>query len=130
MTREQSFARLAAGFVKANDWEGALAASEVVTRGDPTHFAGWVMRGMAQAKLKLYQEAVTSYRAALGVRPDDVSSWAALGELYIGLNDFKQAAEMLQKACELDPKGTHASGRRARALIGRTIALLRQKQKK
>ena len=88
-----------AAFTKAKDYPGSEAAADVAVRCDATLFDGWVLLGAARAKQKSYLEAVPCYRHALELKPDDVACWAAVGELYIALEQFKRAAEALKRAC-------------------------------
>jgi cytochrome c-type biogenesis protein CcmH/NrfG len=117
--------RLAAMFLKEKDYEGVAAAAEAATQRDPKSFEAWSLLGMARAKLKLYETAIPPYLKAAELRPDEVTTFTALGELMLGIADFGRSAQALRRACELDPKAETPAGRRARALIGRTIAKLR-----
>jgi cytochrome c-type biogenesis protein CcmH/NrfG len=119
------FIKLAAACAKAEDFATAQAAAEVAAQCDPKQFDAWVLVGMTRAKQKCYGDAVDPYVKAIELRPQDVSCWTALGELFIGLNDYQRAAASLKQALLLDPEAKHRSGRRARALIGRAIAKMR-----
>jgi cytochrome c-type biogenesis protein CcmH/NrfG len=121
------FVRLGSALAKEQDFSGAQAAAEVATQCNPKRFEAWALLGMARAKQKLLAEAAPAYMKALELKPDDVACWAALGEIFIGLSDYERASSALRQALTLDPHSQHPAGRRARAVVGRTISLLKKK---
>jgi cytochrome c-type biogenesis protein CcmH/NrfG len=121
------FVKLAAQNIKEKDFDSAEAAAEVATACDPKLAEAWISLGVARAKLKNFAEAVPCYHKALELRPDDIACWTDLGELYVGLLDYPRAAEALKQAMLLDPEAEHPFGRRARAIVGRALSMLRGK---
>lgn len=99
--------------------------SELVSEG-PLMFDLHSLRAMALARGKEYQSAVQSYLAALNIRPNDLECWTDLGEAYVALGEYQLAAQALKQAMQIDPKAEHPSGRRARAIAGRTTAMLKR----
>jgi len=120
-------ARLAAAFHGAQDFPAAEAAAELAAECRPDLFEAWALLGAARAKQKKLAEAEPAYERALSLRPNDITSLTDLGEVQVQLMAYDKAAAHLRKALELDPTATHPSGRRARAVIGRTLALLKSK---
>src|SRR5262249_9322527 len=100
-------------------------AAELATACDETLAEAWMLLGAACAKQKKVAEAAAAYDRALALAPDDITTLADAGEAHIQLMNYQKAAAYLQRAMTLDPNAQHASGRRARAVVGRTIALLR-----
>lgn len=122
----ERFTKLAVGLLSDEDIEGALAAAEVAVSCDPQSFLAWSALGTAAARAKQFSRAATAFLRAAEQKPEDVSSWTDAGECYLQLADYHAASDCLRQAMENDPEAKHPSGRRARALVGRTIALLKR----
>ena len=121
------FVQLAAAFVKEADLDAGEGAAELAVATDPTSVDAWLMLGVCRARMKNYERAVPCYVKALELRPDDIAAWCDLGELFTLMMDYDRAAAALRQAMTLDPNADHPSGRRARAIVGRTLALLKKK---
>lgn len=121
----ERFNRLALTLAKKGNFAGSAAAAELATRADPGSRDAWVLYASAQAKAKNLVLAEQGYKRALALDNKHISSWTALGELYLAQHQFKKATVALKQACLLDPDAKHPAGVRARALIGRAIATLR-----
>jgi tetratricopeptide (TPR) repeat protein len=91
----------------------------------PTVFDGWLALGLVAAKQRDYASAVAAYVRALEIAPNDIACWTDLGELLLALLDLPGAARALSRAIALDKDATHPHGRRARALVARTLKQLR-----
>lgn len=117
--------RLAAAFHVAEDFPAAEAAADLATQCLPDLFEAWALLGAARARQKKIIEAEPAYERAVRLRPNDITTLTDLGEVEIQLMAYEKAADYLRRALELDPEAKHPSGRRARAVIGRTLALLR-----
>ena len=117
--------RLAAGFHVAEDFPAAETTAELATQCAPNLFEAWALLGAARGRQKKLTEAKVAYERAVALRPNDIVTLTDLGEVEIQLMEYEKAAGYLRRALELDPKATHPSGRRARAVVGRTLALLR-----
>lgn len=111
---------------KENDYFAAEGAAQLATIADPQCFEAWVMLGICYAKGNKFARAVPCYVKALELRPNDIACWSDLGELFVSLMDYPKAAATFRKVMELDPNAAHPSGRRARAVVGRTLALLKK----
>ncbi len=119
------YCNLALVFAKKKDDAGSAAAAELAARADPGSLDAWVLLASARARMRDYPGAQRAYERALKIDPQHTSSWTSLGELHLAQHQFKQATAALQKAMSLDPDATHPAGRRARALVGKAIAQLR-----
>lgn len=122
----ERFIRLAMQLLRDEDLVGAVACAEVATMCDPQHFAAWLALGTANARAKRFRQGAAAFLRAAEQRPDDVVAWTDAGECYVQLRDYEAAAQCLRQAMENDPQAKHPAGRRARALVGRTIALLKR----
>lgn len=120
----ESFVRLGAQAFAEDEFAGALAAAQLAVKADPNHFAAYALLAASLARLKHLRPAIEAYIQALRLEPTDVSCWTDLGELYVLTMQYEEAAAALRQAMQLDPDAKHASGRRARAIAGRTMALL------
>jgi Flp pilus assembly protein TadD len=115
----------AARAVEAERWAEAKTFAAAAAAADPSSFEAWVLSGIACARSKDLREAVLCFQRALERRPLDLQTWVDLGECCLGINDYPRAGKALGRAIELDPRGEHPAGRRARALAGRAIVRLR-----
>ncbi len=118
------FVQMASALVQSEDLEAAEGAAELATIADPQHADAWLTLGIVRARRNEYTRAIPDYIRALELRPDDVSSWCDLGELYTLMGDYQKAAAALRQAMVLDPNADHPAGRRARAIVGRSLARL------
>jgi tetratricopeptide (TPR) repeat protein len=55
------------------------------------------------ADLKNYEQAIESYKKAIGIKPDYHEAWNNLGIVYADLKNYEQAMETFQKAIEIKP---------------------------
>lgn len=111
----------AARAYEEDDLRGAELAAKTVLATDRDNHAAWMILGGSVAKQKYFRLAVQCFEHALRLRPNDVDAWVALGESFVSLLDYKGASVALRRALELDPRAEHPAGRRARAIVGRTI---------
>jgi tetratricopeptide (TPR) repeat protein len=63
------------------------------------------------------EKAFEEYEASIRLNIANVDALSARGELYLLRGEVKKGIEDLRKALENDPKGTHPSSLRARALL-------------
>lgn len=121
-----SFVRLGAAAFAKEDFAAAIVAAECACQADAACFDAWLLLGAVLARTKQERPAVEAYLKALSLKPDDVRAWADLGELYTLLLKYDEAVAALRQAILLDPKAEHPAGVRARAVAGRTMALLKR----
>jgi cytochrome c-type biogenesis protein CcmH/NrfG len=119
--------KLAAKALLNHQDEAAEAAALAITAYDPKRARAWIMLGVSRAKMKRFSEAVPCFIHALELDALDVATWVDLGEAYISILDYTQAAKALQQAITLDPNAQHPAGRRARAIVGRTVQKLKSR---
>lgn len=74
--------------------------------------------GSIYQKQNQYEIALVRYNNVLAVIPDDASSLTNRGEILLKLGRFREAAENLKRAIELDPQKKDPAANRARLLIG------------
>lgn len=102
--------------------EGAAEAALALAAS--THDA-WVVLGTAHARQRKHERAVVCFEQAVAIDPKDVGSYVDLGESLLELGAYARAAAALDKAMSLDPAAEHPSGRRARAIVAKTLSKLR-----
>lgn len=77
---------------------------------DIYYYAGEAMREMAEKKLgppAMAREAAEMFQSAIALFPDDERSVMKLAQTYDQLGEFDLAAEQLDRAVDLDPKGSY-----------------------
>ena len=121
------FAKLAALCLRDKDWDAAEAAAILAVSADRDCAEGWLALGVTRARRSEHQAALIAYMEALRLRPDDVSCWTDVGELYISLLRYPEAAAALRQAMVLDPEAMHPAGRRARAVAAQTMGELKRR---
>ena len=109
-----------------NDLEGAQTAAAMACVAAPAMPEAWVALGVARARHGDHAGAVEPFIKALALRPRDVQLWCDLGECYVTLMKYAEAAAALKQAMLLDPNLQHPAGRRARAVAAKTMAQLRK----
>lgn len=105
-------ARLSAA---GSDYAARLVLTRL-TREHPEHADSHAALARLLARQKRFEEAIATYRHVLRLRPADTLAYLELGDLYLEMDDFDQAAHWYQAA--LDRRlGSPAV---ARARLGRT----------
>lgn len=117
---------LARAFLDDKDYVSAEAAALAAATLDPGSLMAWAGLGVARARLARHDGAVDAFLKALAIDPKATAVWVDLGEVYLTQGRYAFAAEALRNACELDKTAATPEGRRARALVGRTLSLLRK----
>ena len=119
--------KLAAGSVVHGDLTAAEGAAEAAIALRPDSHDAWTALAITLAKMNKHERAVTAFERAIALDPKDLASLTGIGELLIELGAYKRAGTYLDQACLLDPKAEQPMGRRARALIAKTLAALKTK---
>lgn len=88
----------------SGDWPSVLASPQLdrATRADLT-----LLLARANFYLEAYPQALEWFRQAIDHDPTDARSWEGLGQTLYFINDLPRAYEALQRAAELNSKGSH-----------------------
>ena len=101
--------------------QGRLDDAKAIVRGlaflDPCNPYLHALLGSVLQKQGRDEEAIMEYSEALSYFPEDISSLANRGELYLKAGNVKEAVADLKRASELDPEQDHPSANRARLLL-------------
>jgi tetratricopeptide (TPR) repeat protein len=89
---------------EAGDPASALANHDRAIRLDPTRHGFYWERGVTQARLKNYEEAITNFVACLERNPRFGNAQLGLAEAYRNLGDFQTALAHHEKAIDLNPQ--------------------------
>jgi tetratricopeptide (TPR) repeat protein len=81
----------------------AVEQYQKITESDPKDLDSWLMLGRLQKVLQNSTEALTAYRKALELEPENEDAMTGLATVYADLGDNKAAAEMLRKVAEKNP---------------------------
>ena len=81
---------------------------------DPKAAQGYVIRGLAELRLKKLVQANEDLQQALMIDPKNISSYSALGEYYLATGDHARAREAYLQVLQLDPNNSVA-----KAMLGR-----------
>ena len=118
--------KLSAQCLVEKDYEGAQTAAAMAVTAAPDLFEAWVALGVSRAKFGDHGGAVEPFIRALALQPKAIQCWCDLGECYLTLMRYKEAAASFKQAMLLDPESKHPAGRRARAVSAKTMAQLRK----
>lgn len=76
---------------------------EKITAGDPTDTDAWLMLGRLDKIAQNSTGAITAYKKALALDPENEDAMTGLAMVYTDLGDTKAAAELLQKVASKNP---------------------------
>jgi len=94
---------LAAGFIRAGQYDKALDTAHQIQREQPKSAVGYVIEGMAQDRLKHEDEAKAAYKKALEIDPaagDAAHNLAVISERH---NQFKDARQIYADFLKKNP---------------------------
>ena len=104
--------------------QGRLDDAKAIFRGlaflDPQNPYLHALLGSTLQRQGKEEEAISEYTEALKYFPEDISSLANRGELYLRSGNVKEAIADLERASDLDPEEDHPSANRARLLLAMT----------
>lgn len=123
------FVALAAQYLEKDEVESAQSAAEAAVACDPNSMDAMASLGVTLAKNKEFSRAVVCFERVVQQRPSDIAQWTNLGECYLATLKYSEAATAFRHAMELDPASEHPQGRRARAIVARTLMKLQKDQK-
>lgn len=86
-----------------------------------------VLAGAMFARMKMHAQALPFYLRLQKIDPKRVRTWVDSAEVRISLGQYSDAAADLGKALDLDPGTTTPAGRRASALIAKTLMAVGKK---
>ena len=90
-------------YLTSGSFTEAKQAFENAIQMKPESYEAWIGRGLALEGLKRYQTAIDSYDKAIGLAPDDGSSWVAYGgkgRVSLEINKYQDASDSLEKAID------------------------------
>jgi Tfp pilus assembly protein PilF len=122
----ENLVALAAALLERDDLAAAEGAANAALAVDPKQRDAWIVLGTALAKQNRHERALVCFEQVLALEPNDLASHVAMGELYLDLGAYNQAASSLEKAMSLDPEGKNPAGRRARAIVSKTLSRLKK----
>ena len=105
----KNYLRLGLALKAMGEKESAWKALTRATDLDPTLADAWYQKGVMQADEQKWLDAVEFFRKALEASAGHGPAHLALGEMWIRLGGFEQAAEELETVLRLNPKhaGAH-----------------------
>ncbi|HEX8503306.1 MAG TPA: tetratricopeptide repeat protein [Pyrinomonadaceae bacterium] len=99
----------ASAALKKKKYEDAAALLRQVLAADEKDHIAWAALGSAYNSLGKSEDAESSYRRALELRPDLLAAAYNLGRLYAVAKDYDRAAEALKTAVEKHPGSADAN---------------------
>jgi tetratricopeptide (TPR) repeat protein len=89
------------------DWQKLLNAYDLSIQSAPEpelQASGLVEKGdVLEKHLKQPESATAHYRKAVQIKPDYLSGWEHLGEVYVDQKNWPEAIESIEKLIELEP---------------------------
>lgn len=87
-----------------NKWPELKALSEHWTKGEPENVGAWLSLGRSQRELRDHAAAITAYRRAVELSPDNANTWFDLGLVYAASGQKDGVAEVHDKLARLAPE--------------------------
>lgn len=105
--------RLSLGHEYLNDEQRNVPAAarefRRVTELAPDWVEGYLLLGAALEEIGERDEAISTYRAAMKVAPEDARPLIALGSIYIRQHEYAKASKILRRAILLHPDSEEAN---------------------
>ena len=95
--------KLAEIYYKDEDFAKALQLFNDIIIKNSKHVDALVYKGLIHDIREEYDRAITAYKLALNVEPDDAATLYNLGLTYYNKEDFNNAVNMLKKAVDIEP---------------------------
>lgn len=95
MSGVKSILKLAKSSLEQNDPEAALAHSKEVIKLDPKSYYAFVFQGKAYQLLNDLTKAITSFKRAIELEPDNLLAWKGYFQIAKGSNDYEQFFSVL-----------------------------------
>ena len=108
---------LATALLKAGQFQKSLAAHQKAIKLGVHHAAIYLHKGIVEARLKLHDEALESFREALRLREDYALAHNNLGKLRGDLGRIEESLQSFDAAIQIDPDYLDAHYNKAVALI-------------
>ena len=86
------------------DYFGADMRFQEAIDKDPTYVAAYIASGDMAVNNRTLKHAVEQYKAALDLRPGDISVLSKLASVYLSLKELDNAEEILSQIAEKDPE--------------------------
>lgn len=115
--RAQRLLRMGWAASLAGEHVAAVAALEEAVMLSPNDVKALNALALALAKALRPNEAIPYLQKSLLLKPDDIEIHCVLAEISLERGDYATALSSLKQCIALDPKATHPSGIRARALV-------------
>ncbi len=81
----------------------AIEQYQKITAGDPKDVESWIMLGRLDKVSQNSTEALTAYKKALEMDPDNEDAMTGMAQVYTDLGDSKAAADLLRKVADKNP---------------------------
>ena len=81
----------------------AIEQYQKITAGDPKDVESWIMLGRLDKVSQNSTEALTAYKKALELDPENEDAMTGMAQVYTDLGDSKAAADLLRKVADKNP---------------------------
>lgn len=87
------YATLVSHYNSVNEYDASLRVLNHVIENNPRMRKYWYLKGKVHQCLNQADSAITAYRQAIHIQPDDAESYAAIGSVYLSMaHDFYNSA--------------------------------------
>lgn len=115
----ETIAQLGADLFDQGRYKEATTIFSGLTALDPDYYKGYAGMGVIALAQEppMLDDAAAFLEKACSLQDSDPSTYSALGEAYLRLGKYEDAANILQRAMELDPNEEDPGAERARAIV-------------
>jgi tetratricopeptide (TPR) repeat protein len=94
--------------LKRNDYAAAINFAEKAAKSAPQDAELWFLLGYAARLGDRYQVSVNAYNHGLSIHPNSVNGMAGLAQTYARMGRDAEAAQLLQRVVEANPKDANS----------------------
>ncbi len=94
--------------LKKNDYPAAISFAERAAKSAPQDAELWFLLGYANRLGDRYQASVNAYNRGLGIQPNSIKGMAGLAQTYAKMGRDAEAAQLLQRVVDANPKDANS----------------------
>jgi tetratricopeptide (TPR) repeat protein len=107
---------LAKLYKQKGDYPSLVQTCDKINQMNGADDQTWFLLGFAYAKLDKTTEAVAALEKSIALKPKNAPAQSSLGQIYLGKEDYVQAAKCFKAALAADPKNYAAASNYAMAI--------------
>jgi protein O-mannosyl-transferase len=99
-----AYGNLAGAYLALHDTDNALRIINLAIKYPTNNYNFWNTKGLLLLKRQKYQEAIESYKTAIKLKSDNISSYVFLAQCYFALHDYNSELNTIDTALKYAPQ--------------------------